>query len=1303
MKKITLLSAIILQTLFATAQKFEWVSHSSQGYTNVNNAPLAVDAAGNSYTVIFTWSSVPVIIQSDTFQVLGPNTQGMCVAKFDANGTYLWGKMFCSANSTPRSIGVDASGAVYVTAQLDGGITYSTDTTYSNPFIFQVIKLSTNGDFIKTIFINQPSVVPLLAVQGTDVYSCYYGTVEKRDSALNVIWSFTAPNGSVNFNGNLAATLFVKGATLIVSAWEGNYGTVIPFSNDSIYFTTPGGFNEAKIIKMDTSGQLHQQHPFPYGTQLRGITEDSQGNIYVGASGLNTLIYFANDTLFNTINPGAPYAAVFKWDAAGNPLNAVPIYNGNAIYDMDMNAQDEILFTLDANSGPAVIYNITLPLNGILIKLDTAGNVVWYKTAIGNFSIKMVDVVMRNGNEYMVSGSFNNALTCGCIVVAATTVVGNFVTMISEQPEPVPTAAFSVLQTGSTVLFKDTTQNATSLLWNFGDAATSNLKEPIHTYAQPGVYNVCLSATNICGSGQHCETITVKGIRAIVTNRGSNAGVVTADIFGGGFTSITTVLLKQAASPDIVPYTTTFINSGKLEVRLDLTSQPVGLWDVEVTVPGDTVMTLVNGFTIDTSSTYLFDITNSGPVVNRPNRWMASQITIHNKSNQDAVGVTVTYRLDDTWNTFVNTTFFSPQQIPFLNSGYQYLVANGLNTSLTNHTFSDTTFDSNYGAFIIPVLRANSSYKLPLYIRGTISVVSPKLATARGTLLESSSIAGNYAPSPDACFSDYFKHSIESALSISISPAQWNSCFPALFDSLRMVTSVQANDVSSDGTPVSLPAAIVSMLSAMASSGCITGIPAVLTETEIKSVILKTLKNIIDSTELHELIPVCPLFSQFRQDSQQSTSLVITTNTTGHNTENAIISCLGAAVTTGFAIAVFAPPLAIGGALSMLVLCTIITASCDPNQISGPGNNADDIFQKPGDISSYTIAFENDSAATAPAQVVIITDTLDVSRFDMNTFRFTHVAIGDSLKFEFDEPGFSQLKVSSFAPSNSDYLRTEATIDTATGIIQWLLTTVDNVNYQPDTNALAGFLPPNINGTEGTGYLSYEVKLKSTLVTNDSIKNRATIVFDTNAPIVTNEWLNVIDITKPQSAVNTLPPTTPTDSFVVSWAGTDFIAGIMSYNIYVSVNDLPYQLWLGATDTTQAMFHGANGNQYEFFSKAMDLAGNVEDAPANPDNNPDAVTTVVVGIDELEGVRYILLFPNPSSQSVNLSYELIDNSSVEISMFDILGSEVSMLANEKQIAGKHQKQIDLSRFSEGIYLLKINVNGNELVKKLIKM
>ena len=98
-----------------------------------------------------------------------------------------------------------------------------------------------------------------------------------------------------------------------------------------------------------------------------------------------------------------------------------------------------------------------------------------------------------------------------------------------------------------------------------------------------------------------------------------------------------------------------------------------------------------------------------------------------------------------------------------------------------------------------------------------------------------------------------------------------------------------------------------------------------------------------------------------------------------------------------------------------------------------------------------------------------------------------------------------------------------------------------------------------------------------------------------------------MDSQPPTSSVASLPPFTITDSFNVSWSGTDAgISGLKNYDIYVSIDGGPYTLWQDATSATSAAFTVVEGSQFRFYSRARDNAGNLEAAPATP----DAQTTV---------------------------------------------------------------------------------------------
>ncbi|MDX5321145.1 MAG: PKD domain-containing protein [Bacteroidota bacterium] len=57
------------------------------------------------------------------------------------------------------------------------------------------------------------------------------------------------------------------------------------------------------------------------------------------------------------------------------------------------------------------------------------------------------------------------------------------------------------------VSFVDSTGNATSWEWNFGDGPSSTQQFPNHSYADTGTYVVCLKVTNNCGSDSICKMV----------------------------------------------------------------------------------------------------------------------------------------------------------------------------------------------------------------------------------------------------------------------------------------------------------------------------------------------------------------------------------------------------------------------------------------------------------------------------------------------------------------------------------------------------------------------------------------------------------------------------------------------------------------------------------------------------------------------------------------------------------------------------------------------------------------------------
>lgn len=72
-----------------------------------------------------------------------------------------------------------------------------------------------------------------------------------------------------------------------------------------------------------------------------------------------------------------------------------------------------------------------------------------------------------------------------------------------------PTASFNVAVDGNATTFTNTSANADSYMWNFGDGNTSTAESPTHTYASDGSYDVVLTATNADGSATASSTVII--------------------------------------------------------------------------------------------------------------------------------------------------------------------------------------------------------------------------------------------------------------------------------------------------------------------------------------------------------------------------------------------------------------------------------------------------------------------------------------------------------------------------------------------------------------------------------------------------------------------------------------------------------------------------------------------------------------------------------------------------------------------------------------------------------------------------
>ncbi len=310
----------------------------------------------------------------------------------------------------------------------------------------------------------------------------------------------------------------------------------------------------------------------------------------------------------------------------------------------------------------------------------------------------------------------------------------------------------------------------------------------------------------------------------------------------------------------------------------------------------------------------------------------------------------------------------------------------------------------------------------------------------------------------------------------------------------------------------------------------------------------------------------------------------------------------------------------------------------DPNKKIGPAGVGSNGFITVDGTMIYTIYFENDPNATAGALKVRITDQLD-DDLDWTTFELMEIAFGSHhiaipprlphYDTRMTVRGWTYDDQAGWYEDDTLIMDINVDIDIATGMATWSLSASDpNTGWEPE-DARMGFLPPDDHEDlthRGEGHVTFRIKARPDLPDGTEITNEASIYFDANPPIVTPAVSNTIDNSAPASHILPLPATVWQNQFLVQWTGQDDAggSGIASYDIYVSVDDGEYLLWLDHTTQTFALYEAEYGHSYSFYSIARDHVGHLELPPTA--GQPDATTAVKLLSPDINGDNVVDIY-----------------------------------------------------------------------------
>lgn len=288
---------------------------------------------------------------------------------------------------------------------------------------------------------------------------------------------------------------------------------------------------------------------------------------------------------------------------------------------------------------------------------------------------------------------------------------------------------------------------------------------------------------------------------------------------------------------------------------------------------------------------------------------------------------------------------------------------------------------------------------------------------------------------------------------------------------------------------------------------------------------------------------------------------------------------------------------------------TEVVQALDPNAILGPDGVPAKKWVSVKDVLPYTVLYENDKRATAPAKYVKIEYPVDPKQ-DPGTFYLGSYGFNNQT---FNIPPNSPSYATRLDARDSLGLFIDVTagLDVTTNKAFWEFQSIDPTTLLPPTNPLAGFLmmQDSTKPNYGHGFVNFSIKPKPTDLTGDTIHAEAKIVFDGNDTIPTNYHTNTVDAFAPTSHMNALPASS-TNPVVLSWTGTDDPGGcgIKSYTLYVSRDGVNFSIVRSGITRTDTSMTLAPDSTYCFFVLATDSVGNMETA------RPGEIKCVYVGI-----------------------------------------------------------------------------------------
>ncbi|MFZ5948434.1 MAG: S8 family serine peptidase [Stygiobacter sp.] len=160
--------------------------------------------------------------------------------------------------------------------------------------------------------------------------------------------------------------------------------------------------------------------------------------------------------------------------------------------------------------------------------------------------------------------------------------------------------------------------------------------------------------------------------------------------------------------------------------------------------------------------------------------------------------------------------------------------------------------------------------------------------------------------------------------------------------------------------------------------------------------------------------------------------------------------------------------------------------------------------------------------------------------------------------------------------------------------------------------------------------------------------------------------------------------------------------------IIITPDNVPCGYWFSMGSTTNTASSTSDGRAFQVKCVVTDASNSTYTVTKNVDGSSSILAKQNISdsskVEMLEKENYtesLDNYPNPFNPTTKISFSIPNSSHVSLKIFDILGREIAVLANQVFSAGRYTFEFNASNLPSGTYIYHLRTDNKTITKKML--